>query len=256
MGGAKKKSRREFLTRSGAVAAGTVLGARALQGLSSAQQRVVPKRIDATILAVAIAPPTATASFLLTDVVPSGDVWNLRNIIRSFARGLQAKMDTEYPAPASRSTFRLDYIEGPPGADLKDQIKSYFQNPSLGAPQVILTVASAATKAAQDAEAELGKKIPIVFTVVSDPKIEGFVTEENAPGKGITGISSRLIQTAGECGKQMRTVFAGTNAAFKVHAFPRTGLVQAQMASANLAKELGAHYDGKDAKDFDETSLM
>ena len=80
---------------------------------------------------------------------------------------------------------------GPDNGYLQDAIRAAIKEER---PHVIVPIASAATRAAKDVVDRdyAGDRIPIVFTVVSDPKGEGII--DGKPR--ITGVSRDLIKTA------------------------------------------------------------
>ncbi len=143
----------------------------------------------------------------------------LRPLLKHLKAGLEARAGGAY-------TPVIDAVTAPLGPDaentsLQDAIRAYLNQTT---PDLILPVASAAAKAAQAvvAGAPLSNRIPIVFTVVSDPVGEGL-----AVGRKLTGVSRTLVDTAKDCVQKFKQSVPGP---LRVHVVHRQGLHQADKA--------------------------
>jgi len=143
--------RREFITLLGGVAAVWPLTARAQQG-----NRV--RRIG-VLMVVAETDPDA----------------------KRFVQALETRLDA-----ASWHKGRNLEITYRWGADDSEQLTRYANELVLSAPDVLVVLGTAALIPMRKATT----KIPIVFTVVSDPVAQGFVASLAHPGGNITGFSN------------------------------------------------------------------
>lgn len=122
--------------------------------------------------------------------------------------------------------LKIDYAEGRPehwdnptrSAD--DDLAANIRRLLASGPDVILSVSSAATKVAQavlKSGIDLAAK-PLIFTVVSEPVMEGIVDFETGQRTNrTTGISTSLAQTVVECATRFYLMFSDQAPKFKVH---------------------------------------
>src|SRR5262245_64603002 len=143
--------RREFITLLGGAAAAWPVAARAQQG-----DRV--RRIG-VLMVIAETDPDA----------------------KRFVQALETRLDA-----ASWHKGRNLEITYRWGADDSEQLTRYANELVLSAPDVLVVLGTAALIPMRKATT----KIPIVFTVVSDPVAQGFVGSVAHPGEDINGFSN------------------------------------------------------------------
>ncbi len=130
---------------------------------------------------------------------------------------------------------KYDYAVAPLGG-LQAAIQGHLGPPK---PDVIFTVASAATKAARDVVRSDPKAtgIPIVFTVVSEPDAEPagdpFIPPGTPRAERITGVSRGLVQSAREAVDRFIRV---VHRPLHVHWIHRQGLHQGNKAHTEITK--------------------
>ncbi len=138
------------------------------------------------ILAVAAGAPQSP----IYDVVGSGKLGELRTIIKDGLVPRLAQLKTVQPG---KYDFVLDYVQAPGSARLDEKIREARSHyPSPQGYDVVFTIASSATAAAQAVFGSSAGSTPIVFVVVSDPEGEGFVSDLNKPRGNTTGLSTNL----------------------------------------------------------------
>jgi ABC-type uncharacterized transport system substrate-binding protein len=131
---------------------------------------------------------------------------------------------------------------GPDNQNLQDAITGYLRDKELPRPHVIVPIGSAPTRAARAVVLRLSpsNKIPIVFTVVSDPGGEppdDPIVDRNAgmkntkEGVQITGVSRSLIQTVRDCLVRFRDLLGEDR---EIHWLIRPHLHQGQKAHREL----------------------
>jgi hypothetical protein len=179
---------------------------------------------DKRILIVAVGDPSLSPAQqeALRPLIPA-----MQGTVRSLAAGSYTPI--------------FDYAVAPLGPGPNNQaLQSAIQN-RLGPPKpdVIFTIASAATKAARDivrgdAEAD---GIPIVFTVVSEPDKEPpndpFIPPGTPRLERITGVSRGLVQSAREAVKRFKDVI---DRPLHIHWISRQNLHQAKRAHTEITK--------------------
>jgi len=140
----------------------------------------------------------------------------------------------------------IDYVFGrrDPQAGqptLADSLRDYiYRDPRFTKdrrlPDVIVPIASAPTRAAREVVRSMSPhgwplRVPIVFTVVSDPEHEPqndpLVDPGTHRGDGITGVSRKLIQTAREALERFRLLLGDND---EIHWFYKADLHQANAA--------------------------
>jgi ABC-type uncharacterized transport system substrate-binding protein len=131
---------------------------------------------------------------MVTDVVSNAIEWpKMRAIIKGLNDRLDFLKGPDY-------TFQIDYVEWEPH-QLEDAVRTYLD---INSPDLVLPIATTATRAAQTIFGSTSDSKPIVFTVISHPVEQGIVPTLVTPGGNTTGISTRLSQTAPECLRKFR----------------------------------------------------
>jgi len=171
--------------------------------------------------------------------------------LRPIVKGLKAHLK-ELAGTAYNPQFRYAAAPlgpGPGTGHLEAEIRKALQKER---PHVMVPIASAATRAAKavvDADCP-ADRIPIVFTVVSEPKKEGFIDEVPR----ITGVSRSLVKTAPDAVERLADMLGRP---CHVYCCFRPGLSQAERAwneiNTRRPADVTLHREdikGNDCRDF------
>ncbi len=163
-----------------------------------------------TILVVAVGPGKGLSKRkIVIDVANQPAEWAK---MRAIVKGLKGKLDSLKGQPPANTqyTFQIDYVEGEVRgrtkddevSNLADDIRVYLGQQNT--PDVVVPIATTATRAAQAVFGSSAGSKPIVFTVISHPVAQGIVPQMKAPGGNTTGVSTYLSQMAPDCLKKFK----------------------------------------------------